>query len=75
MPRERTRDKFVELAEKRTVRSIKSIRLVGNLSNRSNYKYTEEDANKIIRTLENELRELRRRFSKGGKSTDVTFKL
>ena len=75
MPRERTRDKFVELAEKRTVRSIKSIRLVGNLSNRSNYKYTEEDASKIIRTLEVELKELRRKFSGGGTSTDIDFKL
>ncbi|MCC5610767.1 hypothetical protein LC612_29480 [Nostoc sp. CHAB 5834] len=46
------RGKFVELANQRVNRAIEQIRLVGNLSNRSAYEYTEDDAKKIIKALE-----------------------
>ena len=41
--------KFIELAEKRMTRLIKQIKLVGNLANKSNYIYTDKQANKIIK--------------------------
>ncbi len=69
------RQKFVELAEKRTTKAIKTLRLVGNLSNRSNYSYTDEDSVKILRALERELRDLRSRFNNGDGSNEITFKL
>jgi transcription elongation GreA/GreB family factor len=71
----RRREKFVSLAEKRVVRAIKDLRLIGNLSNRSNYQYTAKDVEKITKTLENELRSLRRRFEVGGSKESVDFKL
>ena len=43
------RKKFVELAESRVNRAIKDIRLIGNLSNRSAYEYSEEDIRRIFR--------------------------
>ena len=52
MVREDDRKKFVVLAEKRVTRALKDIRLIGNLSNRSNYKYAEEDARKICKALD-----------------------
>jgi len=55
MEREKDRAKFVELAEKRVTRAIKDIRLIGNLSNKSNYSYTDQDVRKIIRALEAEI--------------------
>jgi hypothetical protein len=69
------RDKFVELAEKRTIKAIKSIRLIGNLSNKSNYNYTESDVKKIVNALENELKNLKRRFETTTSDDDVEFKL
>ena len=71
----RTREKFVELAEKRVARSIKDIRLVGNLSNRTNYIYTSKDAEKIISALEKEVKALRMKFLSGESEAEDVFKL
>lgn len=68
------RAKFVDLAERRVTRAIKDIRLIGNLSNRNNYRYTEEDVAKIVRALKAELDELRLRFEARSGGTN-TFKL
>jgi hypothetical protein len=59
---QRTREKFVELAEKRVNKAIKDLRLIGNLSNRSNYKYADEDVRQIFIALEKELKQARERF-------------
>lgn len=75
MDEPQSRRKFVELAEKRVTRAIKDIRLIGNLSNRSNYTYTEDDVRKIMKALKNELDGLKARFESVGGSTDQVFKL
>lgn len=72
---ESSREKFVRLAEARVNSLIRTIRLVGNLSNRSNYSYTTKDVDKIFRSIEKELKEARARFRTGGKSDDSVFKL
>ena len=46
--------KFVRLTESRVNTVIKGITLIGNLSNKRNYEYTDEQANKIILELESE---------------------
>jgi hypothetical protein len=73
--RESDRKKFVELAEKRVSRALRDLRLIGNLSNRSNYKYTDEDARKIYRVLRDALEELKARFERRGDDRAVSFKL
>lgn len=75
MAREADRKKFVELAEKRVRRAIKDIKLIGNLSNRSNYKYTDEDAKKIHKALMAAISETKARFDSKGDTNDVEFKL
>ena len=61
------REKFVHLATKRVNNSLKNIGLIGNLSNRNNYKYTEEDTRQIFKVLRKEIDEAERRFrEKGG---------
>jgi len=68
-------DKFVELAEKRVKKALNAMRLVKNLANKSNYTYTEKDANTIIRALMREVTSVREAFrSTGIKSVD-DFKL
>lgn len=75
MPERDKRAKFVELAEKRANRAIKDLRLIGNLSNRSAYEFTEEDIRKIFRALQRELDGAKGRFSRGGKSDDDVFRI
>jgi uncharacterized protein YeeX (DUF496 family) len=65
-------DKFVELAEKRVKKLLKQIELVGNLSNRSNYSYSDEDVKTIFSTIRSKVKEAESRFTT---SKDKEFKL
>jgi hypothetical protein len=56
------RDKFVRLATKRVSNALKALQLIGNLSNRSNYSYTESDVQKIFRALQDELNTSKKKF-------------
>lgn len=56
------RDNFIRLAEARVTRAIDAMRVIGNLSNRSNYEYNEEDVKSIINTLQTELTALKAQF-------------
>lgn len=69
------RAKFVSLAEKRVTRTIKDIRLIGNLSNKNNYSYEEKDVRKIISTLEDEVKTLKARFAADDVKSEAVFKL
>lgn len=68
-------EKFVRLAESRVNRAIKDIRSIGNLSNRSNYSYDEEQVGKVIRALKQEVAALQRRFDDASTSSDGPFRL
>lgn len=69
------RSKFVELATKRVNRAIKDLRLIGNLSNRAAYEYTDEDVRKILRALQRELETVKSRFSGPGDAGETDFTL
>jgi hypothetical protein len=60
--REKDRKKFVDLANKRVSKALQTIQLIGNLSNRSNYDYTDDDVTKIFRALHEEIAACKRRF-------------
>lgn len=75
MTRQADRIKFVELAEKRVQRALKDIKLIGNLSNRSNYSYTDEDVRRIYKALSQALGEMKARFDSKGAAGDEVFKL
>ena len=69
------RAKFVELAENRTSRAIKDVRLIGNLANRSAYEYSAEDVKRIFRALQRELDAAKARFSGNADGRDSDFRL
>jgi hypothetical protein len=69
------RQKFVRLANSRVNKAIKAIRIVGNLSNRSNYSYSSADVDRIFRVLSQELRSCRQRFSSEGLAEEGDFKI
>ena len=71
----KNREKFVALAEKRVAKAIKDLRLIGNLSNKSNYSYTEQDVKKIVNALNDEIKLLKKRFEKQKLLNDIIFKL
>ena len=69
------RQKFVRLATARVNKAIRAIRIIGNLSNRSNYSYTEADVERIMKVLNQELKVCRQRFSAEKPGVDGEFKL
>ena len=71
----KSRERFVTLAERRVARAIKDIRLIGNLSNRSNYTYSDDDVKKIVKALDVELTNMKKRFETRNEPEEVIFKL
>ena len=61
---ETKREKFVRIAEARTNKIINMIQLLGNCSNQSLYEYSQKDVNKIFNTIQTELDEAKKRYSK-----------
>lgn len=68
-------DKFVGLAEARVNRAIKDIRLIGNLSNRNAYSYTDEQVRTVFKALQKELDTAKGRFGNDGSAADSEFRL
>ena len=69
------RERFNKIAPKRVQSTLKAIRLLKNVSNTSNYEYTENEANQIIRAVRDELRIMQDAFKAGGeKDKEFTFK-
>tara|TARA_Y100001978_G_C23357227_1_gene274829 strand:+ start:105 stop:347 length:243 start_codon:yes stop_codon:yes gene_type:complete len=55
-------DHFIDLANKRVPKALKYLDLVGNLANRSNYSYSEEQAKSIKKALKNKVNEICKKF-------------
>jgi hypothetical protein len=69
------RQKFVELTEARVTRALRDIRLIGNLSNRSAYSYTDEDIRKIFKALQRELDSAKAKFGGDAGTRESGFRL
>lgn len=69
------REKFVRLAESRTVNAIKAIRVIGKLGNKSAYEYDDADVRKIVAALNREIDALKARMNSTGAKETIEFKL
>jgi predicted phage tail protein len=69
------RQKFIELANARVNRALKELQLIGNLSNKRSYSYTEKDTKQILRALEGELDKLREKLKSGSDRGSNAFRL
>ena len=67
--------KFIELANNRVNKTIKDMQLIGNLANKQNYDYTEQQAKQIIKALQQELDDVKQVFTNANISTKKTFAL
>jgi len=56
--------RFKRLASKRMPKALNSIKLIGNLCNRSMYGYSEEDYEKIFKQISKSLRNLKKKYRK-----------
>ena len=54
--------KFSKLASKRLPNALNAVKLVGNLSRRSSYEYSDAEAQSIINSLSKAMRDLRKNF-------------
>ena len=73
--RDKDREKFVKLANSRVNKAIKDIQLIGNLSNRSNYDYTQEDVLQIFKALNKALNDCKNRFDETRRTSGNEFEL
>ena len=72
---ETDREKFIRLATNRVNNALKAIQIIGNLSNRGNYEYTDRDVEKIFTALSTEIKSCRERFSASGLKSKTGFTL
>ncbi|CAM3698597.1 Histidine kinase [Parendozoicomonas haliclonae] len=57
------------MAESRGNRLIREISLLGNLANKKNYSYTEDEVEQLFRPILKEIREVRAQFNTDSPST------
>ena len=69
------RAKFVELANQRVSKAIDQLRLVGNLSNRAAYEFTEDDVRKIVKALQRAVDGVKSKFEENKTGIEQGFKL
>lgn len=60
---ETRKDKFKRLATYRTNLVLEKLRILGNLSNKANYDYSDEELTKIFAAIESQLRVTKARFA------------
>ena len=73
--KESKRERFVRLAEARSNKIIDMLDLLGNCSNRNIYEYTTSDVNQIFNTIEEHLRDSKRKFTTVNNEKNSKFSL
>lgn len=73
MSKEEKRAKFTRLANNRVNIVLDKLRLIGNLSDKRYYEYTDQDVKAIISSIQKEFSSVKNRFEKNKKSTDSKF--
>lgn len=67
------RERFVEIAGKRTNRIISDLHLLGNCSNKNNYEYTEADVRHMFAAIEEALKESKSKYLSVTKKKPFSF--
>ena len=69
------REKFISLAEKRVSKTLHNLKLIGNLSNKSAYEYSDADITEIFKALQKELDVAKARFKITRRKDEPSFKI
>jgi len=70
---ESKRERFVRMAEARTIKILSMVRLLGNCSNKSAYEYTEKDVSKIFSAIEGAVADAKKRFKTASSGKESVF--
>ena len=73
--KETKREKFVRMAEARTIKIISMVRLLGNCSNRLAYEYSDKDVTKILNAIESAVSDAKKRFRSSPSGNAQVFSL
>lgn len=73
--KETKREKFVRMAEARTIKIISMVRLLGNCSNRLAYEYSDKDISKIFNAIETAVSDAKKRFKSSPSGNAPVFSL
>lgn len=65
--------RFYRIAERRTNRILENLRLLGNTANKTLYRYTDEELNKIFKAIDEKVLEIKGKFKTSKQK--VQFKL
>lgn len=65
--RETRKERFKRLAEKRTTVVLERLRILGNLSNKTNYDYSDDEVRKIFSAIDSQTRLIKAKFSGNSK--------
>lgn len=71
-PRKSKRERFLAVAQRRTIRVLEAVNRLGKCGNTAAYEYTKSDVEKIFGAIQVELDRARARFSRNSK---ITFSL
>ena len=71
----RNRLKFIRLAEKRINKVAKQLQLIGNLSNKTNYAYNDEEVEKMFAYIDSCVQSARERFKTTSTGPETVFTL
>lgn len=70
---EQKKDRFKRVASRRVDNILKDIRSLSKCSNTNNYEYNEEDLNKMIKAIREELKTMETIYKKNLKDENTTF--
>lgn len=65
--------RFERIAERRVTEALHQLRLIGNLSNKQTYDYSDHHVRQIFEALEAELRNTKARFKQGDNGREQAF--
>jgi hypothetical protein len=66
-------EKFERIAQRRVTEIVAKIRLIGNLSDKRNYEYTDNHVRQIFDALDTEVRACKVKFRSGDTTPPATF--
>lgn len=66
-------EKFIRIGQKRVNNILKQLDVLGQLSNRRTYSYTEEQTEKMFAVIEKELQEVKEKFQEPKEKQPFSF--
>ncbi|RDK82764.1 hypothetical protein [Marinirhabdus gelatinilytica] len=70
---EKKEDRFKRVASRRVENILKGIRSLSKCSNINNYEYNEEDLNKMVKAIKEELKSMEIQYKKNLKNNTESF--